>query len=344
MATRAKDRAAVVQQDGADQTPVQSVAPGNAISLLTKDKLKQLYACMLKCRMVEEHAASMSQEGRDGSDRRIGHEAIQVATTVDLQSEDTLAPSQRDLATEVMKGMPLQQIAVQVAGLRGKAGKTRGATKKGETALNVITPASAVDAQLSLATGVALGYKLLKRKNVVIALSGNDSSSIAIWHESLNFAGVHKLPIIYVIENDASMKSSEGVEELEVKTEGYRFPVITVDGSDVVAVYRVASEAISRARNGGGPTLIECIAHERVFGNSLRKVAFKDPLVHMERYLKKRNLWSDEWRQELVREFNRELGKRRQGTGKSFASRKTDVAPDRMHSFSIRDRELSTPR
>lgn len=126
------------------------------------------------------------------------------------------------------------------------------------------------DANLEIATGVALAAKLQSQRTTVLAFTRNISGK----HndndrDTLQFAALHQLPIVYVLLGTTQIKST-------------RPPKITVEASDVVAIYRVAQEAIYRTRIGGGPTLIEC------------KQSATDPLVYMREYLEKKNIWRAE--------------------------------------------------
>jgi TPP-dependent pyruvate/acetoin dehydrogenase alpha subunit len=226
----------------------------------------------------------------------------------------------------------------------------------GYAPLNIITPASTIAAQLNIGTGVALALKMQKKDEIVMAFSEEVSTSLGFWHEAVNFAAVHKLPIVYVIQNNlwaesVNVKMQCAVDDLSRKAEGYGMPGITVDGNDAPAVYRVASEAIHRARTGGGPTLIECKTY-RWYGHSEIDPAkyrqpdeveywkSRDPLPFMENYLKKHNLWSDDWKSQVLADFQKELD-----AAIDFAEKapwpEPEEALDHVYSFSIRDRELN---
>ena len=125
--------------------------------------------------------------------------------------------------------------------------------------------------------------------------------SLEHWQESLSFAGAQQMPIIYVIKSgavnpDSAAPHNPHLEEVSFTARNYGFPGIVVDGADVVAVWRVAQESLHRARNGAGPTLIDC-----------RMESGQDPLAHMERYLRKRNLWDDAWKKRVTGKIKREL-------------------------------------
>lgn len=344
MTTNTKGHAVAAKNSSAAQGQSKTTLPGNAISLLTPDKLKQIYRCMLKCRMVQERVSLLLRErkpkGKQFPGARlwgntVGHEATEIATTIDLLPDDTLAPSHRGIVTDVMRGVSLEAIF-------GRLYPQRGADPEGTNSgpTHAITPAMAVDAQFSMATGVALAYKWQKRSNVVLVLSGKDSNSVSLWHESVRYAGTHRLPIVYVIETDTCGPTVEqAVEDIGVKLQRYEFPVITVDGNDAVAVYRVSSEAISRARNNGGPTLIDARICCWPVMDAPEEWQSDDPIPHMQRYLRKRSLWSNKWQQGIIDEIVEQI---EQAIEKVESSRKRppEDAAGRVLSFSIRDREV----
>ena len=229
---------------------------------------------MLKCRMMAERAPSLFPEGNDAHyDLSIGHEAVPVGATAELTNMDTIAASPRDLAARIAQGTPLN---------------------------NLLRPSpmgceSSASDPFNLGTGAALAHRLEKKRNVVVAL-GEGGTSLDHWHEAFRFAGIHKLPILYVMKSSAEKgsliaKHSHVFEDISLMAREYGFPGIIVDGNDVVAVWRVAQESIHRARNGAGPTLIEC---------QTAMPAAKDPLAHLEHYMRKRGLWDEGWKRDTI--------------------------------------------
>ena len=358
MATRSKERSGAPARNPAP-TPAAPRTDRNGTPELDEKILKRLYQYMLKCRMVEEKARTLFKQGKFAGNyyAAVGQEATEVGATIDLLPEDTIAPSHRNFVTNIMKGTPLEKMFAQLYARKASPDQGRSSPAHcGYAPLNIITPASTIAAQLNIGTGVALGYKMKKQPNIVVALSGDGSTSLGFWHEALNFAGVHKLPIVYIVENNlwaesVSVKLQTAVEDLSVKAQAYGFPGFTVDGNDVVAVYRVARQAIERARKGGGPTLIECKTY-RWYGHSeidpakyrsseeLEEWKAKDPIPFMERYLEKRRLWSEEWKQQLADEINKEID-----AAVEYAENSPYPEPeeclDHVYSFSIRERELN---
>lgn len=284
---------------------------GEAKGLINNQTYGRLYAGMLKCRMVEERVCAVlgRQKSAISVKRAIGQEAATVGTVAVLQSEDVLAPSDRSLIAQTMAGAPLKTVFEQLLGV---AGKVNSAHANGVDApLLHVAPAARLESQVALATGLALAHKSSKKSDLVLAISGGSLSESDELRATLEFAARNRLPIVYVVSSDETANDSQGEnEEVITMAQSCGVTVITVDGSDAVAVYRVASESISRARKGIGPTLINCrFLPGRVEGNARRKSSprSQDPLVHMESYMKKRNAWSDSWKQGLVKQFTREI-------------------------------------
>ena len=359
MATKTRERATPAPSQSAKAPAAAFSARGNGAEPLNGETLKRLYSYMLKCRTLEEKARILFKQGKFAGNyyAAVGQEATEVGCIIDLEKEDCVAPSHRDFIAHIMKGTPLKYMFAQLYARKTSPDQGRSSPAHcGYAPLNIITPSSTIAAQLNIGTGVALAYKLQKKPNIVVALSGDGSTSLGFWHEALNFAGVMKLPIVYVVQNNrwaesVSVTMQTAVEDLSVKAQGYGFPGLTVDGNDVVAVYRVAQEAIRRARSGQGPTLIECKTY-RWYGHSeidpakyrpAEEVEYwksKDPIPAMERYLTERSLWSDAWKQELIAQFNKEIDE-----AIEFAENSPYPEPeeclDHVYDFSIRDRELN---
>jgi len=364
MATRPKERPGTAPRaPKASPQPVQDQKPtvqsGNGTAPLSQELLRRLYSYMLKCRMVEEKARILFKQGRFSGNyyAAVGQEATEVGCTLDLEPGDTIAPSHRDFISNIMKGTPLNLMYAQLYARKTSPDQGRSSPAHcGYAPGNIITPASTIAAQLNIGTGVALAYKMQKKPNIVVALSGEGSTSLGFWHEAVNFAGVHKLPIVYVIQNNlwaesVSVRLQTAVQDLSVKAQAYGFPGVTVDGNDVVAVYRTAREAIARARSGGGPTLIECKTY-RWYGHSeidpakyrsseeLEAWKAKDPIPAMERYLTEQGLWKDSWKKELAEQFTKEIEEAVEFAENSPLPEGAECL-DHVFSFSIRERELN---
>jgi pyruvate dehydrogenase E1 component alpha subunit len=260
--------------------------------------LRRMYSAMLKCRMMEERV-------RNGNavlvcDLAAGHEAIVIGASIDLKPEDTIAASHRNFAAHVALGTPLKYLL-----------KKSGANISNESGASLFSCRCALPGPISsaafladpfnLATGLALSHKLEKKTKVVVAFWDEDAAALVASHEALKFAGIHKLPIIYVTRSagldDPGLRKHSALEEFSFLAKDYGFPSILVDGKDVVAVWRAAQESIHRARNGSGPTLIEC---------QTEPANFKDPLAHMQHYMTRRGAWDEGWKQQVVDQINAE--------------------------------------
>jgi TPP-dependent pyruvate/acetoin dehydrogenase alpha subunit len=267
------------------ETPAKTVS-SNGSAPSNQDTLRRLYASLLRCRMVQEQARELSESNYELA---IGQEAVIVAPTAELNAEDTIAASPNNLAALVARGLLLDGLLTK---------------RPGDCAnRNSITYASLPEDPFVVGTGIALAHKLAKRQHVVVAFCPQESPALERWHEALKFSGEQKLPILFVIKNGVAdqQSSSEHAPHLEAfsfMARHYGYPGIIVDGQDVVAVWRVAQESIHRARNGSGPTLIDC-----------RTDSKRDPLAYMEHYMRKRKVWDDGWRKDTEQQIKGEIEK-----------------------------------
>jgi|SRR5271167_686685 len=292
MATKSKSRPGRKKQAlAAEPLEVHRPPPtnSNGATPSNQEVLRRLYVLMLKCRMLSERAERLTA-GRDPAadhDFAIGHEAIVVGATLELGPQDTIAASPHNFAAQFVKGTRVEYLLSQPPHENGTQAGT----------------AAPLD-PFSLGTGLALAHRLEKKRNVVVALCGSgDAASLDCHHDALKFAGIHKLPITYVLKSSSafdlgSEKRNPALEGLSFMARDCGFPAILVDGKDAVAVWRVAQESIYRARNGAGPTLIEC---------ETRFTQFEEPLAHLEHYMRKRGLWDDEWRLEAADRIEAEI-------------------------------------
>jgi TPP-dependent pyruvate/acetoin dehydrogenase alpha subunit len=252
---------------------------GKVPSLISDQKLQQLYTTMLKCRILDSHAGSLH-----GGASWKGLEAAAVGTAIDLRAEDAIVFSSGAAVASFLKDVPLHSIFAA-----SHKRSSHGVKKRQK---NVAT--AAASAQGTLATGIAYAHNTGSKGSVTVAfLSGNPASSEA-GRAALQFAGAHKLPIIYVYREEA-------VDAAQMYS--YGFPVIPVDGSDVVAVYRVAYECTIRAREGGGPSVIAC-----AFVSKSRSGAkTQDPIRNMEEYLSAKGLDKNERKESIIRAFEKAI-------------------------------------
>jgi len=291
----AKARKQTAAADQAVTTPPQP-ADGN-VSPSHRDILRQLYSSMLKCRTAAKALQRLRRDPRLGGEHlAAGHEAVVAGAAIDLGPQDSLAVSPRNFAAYIWCGAPINQWLKRAGFSPSESGSCSALLQSGAP------PAYIPGEPLNLGTGIALAHKLEKQRHVAVALC-DDVTSLDNWHEAFRFAGVHKLPVIYVLKSDATgqaliAKHSEIFEDVGLMARDYGFPGIIVDGHDAVAVWRVVHESIHRARNGSGPTLIEC---------QMQPVNAQDPLAHLEHYMKKRELWDEAWKRKLVKQLKTEI-------------------------------------
>ena len=286
--------------------------------------LRTLYSVLVKTRLLEEQVLTLSRAGKIPrvAVPILGGEATEVGACIGLQSDDSFAASQPKLAAHVVKNTPLYRVFAELFA-RHKQQPPQ-PTSNGAGALRIIPPASSLTGQLDIAAGVAYAYRSLGKPNVVVALADDGLAALGFWHEAACLASGHRLPIVFIVEDCAQSHANgtsvvQSHEDLRDRAEAYGIPGITVDGNDIVAVWRVTQESIHRARTGAGPTLIECrtwrwhgeAANPSANGRSEPKLLHarwqNDPLHHMEHYMKKRKLWQRAWKDRLVNEYQAAL-------------------------------------
>jgi TPP-dependent pyruvate/acetoin dehydrogenase alpha subunit len=264
-------------------------------SLISDAKLKQLYATMLECRLLAQHALRLRNPRRALYSASLGQEAIAAGCVIDLEPGDTVVLAHGGSIAALVKGAELNKLIGQLY-----------APPSGEPTFghNIIGPSCGEDQRLELANQLAQANQQQQANSVVVGFATAPAIASAHWQRSLNFAARHSLPLIIVVENKAGL-------DLPLKAPRDGLTRITVDGNDVVAVYRVAYESLERVRQGGGPVVIEGRTWQ-LAGKRLRR-AESDPLIHMEQYLGARGLFSKRWRDQLVRQFSREIDSAQEG-------------------------------
>jgi 2-oxoisovalerate dehydrogenase E1 component alpha subunit len=194
-----------------------------------------------------------------------GHEGAQVGLAWALrQGHDWVAPYYRSIATCLAFGMtPRDLMLAQYAkGADPSSGGRQMPGHYGSPEHHIVSVSSPVATQILHAVGIALAAKTRKLDQVAVAIMGEGSSNQGDVHEALNFAAIHRLPFVFIVENNGYAISVPAAKELSVKdvavrAAGYGMPGVIVDGTDVLACYAAGREAVERARTGGGPTLIE---------------------------------------------------------------------------------------
>ena len=258
------------------------------------DLAVRMFEVMALMRAVEDRMVAMYRQGELLGSLYTGHwhEAIAVGTAAALRPTDVVAPLHRDLGVHLWRGMEPWQV---MASFMGKAtsptGGRDGTLHYGRLDLNIYNLPSHIPDNYPVALGFAFAFQYRDQDGVSLAYCGDGSTSEGNFHESLNIAAVMKLPAIFVVENNqfaysTPVRLQSAVKEYAVKAQAYGMPGVTVDGTDVMAVYDATSEAVARARAGEGPSLIEGVTM-RMHGHAEHDPADYVPQEMLEEWQKR---------------------------------------------------------
>lgn len=240
---------------------------------LTKERQLEMYYQMLRSRRLDERAWVLHRQGKIAFHiSAIGHEATQAGAAFALRAgHDWVAPYYRDLTLMLCLGLTPREF---VLGLFGRRGEPSSAARQmpshwGLRRLNVISTSSPVATQIPHAAGIALAIKLRGDDGVALATIGEGATSQGEWYEGLNWAAVHRLPFVCLVQNNTyaisvPQKLQMAVPNVADRATAFGMAGIVADGNDVLAVYRAVSEAVERARRGDGPTLVEAKTYRPV--------------------------------------------------------------------------------
>jgi len=220
---------------------------------------------MLLMRLSEERGLTLYKQGKvpgsfyDGC----GQEAISVGASFALGPRDRMCILHRDLGAHFVRGVtPDRYLANYMGRSGGVTGGKDGNMHFGDRDLGCVGMVSMLPDMAQVATGMALAFKMRGEPRVAMTFFGEGSTANGQWHEAMNFAGVHRLPAVFVLENNKFAYSTPNELEFAVdpveRAGTYGFSGVSVDGNDVEAVFEAARQAAERGRAGEGPTLIEC--------------------------------------------------------------------------------------
>jgi pyruvate dehydrogenase E1 component alpha subunit len=232
--------------------------------VLTRQDRGLLLRYMLLMRLSEERGLTLYRQGKvpgsfyDGC----GQEAISVGAAFVLAPQDHACILHRDLGAHFVRGVtPDRYLANYMGRSGGVTGGKDGNVHFGDRELGCVGMVSMLPDMALVATGQALAFKMRGEPRVALTFFGEGSTANGQWHEAMNFAGVHRLPVVFVLENNRFAYSTPNDLEYAVdpveRARGYGFPGVAVDGNDVEAVFEATRQAADRAREGEGPTLIE---------------------------------------------------------------------------------------
>ena len=251
---------------------------------IDKELLLRMFLKMCEAREFEEqlYYLFLTTDMPGTMHQATGQEAVAVGVMSALNPDDTITSTHRGHQHCVAKDVPLNGMMAEMFAKReGVCRGMGGSMHLSDFSKGMLGAFAIVGAGIPIATGAAYSAKVRKSGQVSVAFFGDGASNEGTFHESLNMAALWDLPVIYVIENNQfalSMKVSESSARTDLAARGsaYGIPGVVVDGNDVVAVYRVAAEAVKRARSGEGPTLIEAQTY-RIRGHArFEAAAYRD--------------------------------------------------------------------
>src|SRR5699024_2373973 len=286
---------------------------------LNDEQLVYLYKTMIYSRIIDEKALSYQRQGRMLTYApNIGQEAAQVGSAYAMEEDDWLVPSFRELGALLIRGVPLEKIYLYWYG--NEFGSHL------EADMKVLPVSVPISSQFQHATGIGMANNIKKENNVVVTYVGDGGTSHGDFHEALNFASVFKVPVVFIVQNNQYAISlprhrQTASKTIAQKAVAYGMPGILVDGNDIFAMYSATKEAINRARNGEGPTLIEAYTYRLGAHTTsddptkyredaeVEEWKEKDPILRFKKYLLAKGLINDEWEEKIKKELNDKVGK-----------------------------------
>lgn len=232
---------------------------------LTKKQVHEMMRRMLLIRRFEESVEADCLNGvvSGGAHLAIGEEALIVGTCMALRKDDYMAGTHRSHGHPIAKGSDVKRLYAEYYGkATGVDGGRGGSMHLADFSVGSLGETSVVGANIPVAAGAALSIKRRGLDQVALTFFGDGAACEGVFHESLNMASLWRLPVIFVCENNgyhitSSAHKSIAAENIADIAKGYNMPSVIVDGQDVIACYQAARDAVGRARNGLGPTLIE---------------------------------------------------------------------------------------
>jgi len=276
------------------------------------DETRRLYRAMVAARLYDRKGSALQRQGRLATYAPFeGQEAAQIGSAAALRSDDWMVATYRDAAAMWFHGYPWALL------LLGRMGDERGGSPP--EGVPILPPSITVGAHMLHAVGLAWAATLQAQDRLAITYFGDGATSEGDFHEAMNFAGVYRAPVVFLCENNLYAISlrrdrQTASETIATKAVGYGMPGVLVDGNDLFAVYRATAAAVSRARSGGGPTLIEALTYRLGphttaddpgrYRDPEEEAEWRsrDPLARIRRFLAQQGAWDDAWQQEIERE------------------------------------------
>lgn len=281
------------------------------------EKLKRFYRDMVKIRAMDDKCFSLQRQGRIGTYGQLkGSEAVQVGAAHAMDKNDWFVPSYRENGIIHLRGVPIGSIFLYWAG------NEKGA--EWPIGLKTLPFSIPVGSQPLHAVGIGMAANIREDKTAIVACFGDGATSEGEVHEAMNFAGVFNSPVVFLCTNNQyaiSLRRSKQTKTptLAQKAAAYGFEGIVVDGMDVVAVDQTVSEALNKARTGGGPTFIEAVtfrlcnhttSDDATLYQDPKEVALwqaRDPVLRLKKYLESKHLWTANDEEQLSVSVKKEI-------------------------------------
>jgi pyruvate dehydrogenase E1 component alpha subunit len=293
---------------------------------LSPDQLLRLYYYLKLTRSLEDRLAILYRQGKilGGVYLSTGQEAVSVGAASVLEDGDVIVPSHRDMGAHLLRGIQPKEVFAQYLGRVGGPSRGRdGNVHFGDMRRGDVAFLSPMADGIPIAAGVGLALKRAGQGRVCMTWFGEGAASRGDFHEGMNLAGVLRVPVVFLCNNNQYAYSTPlarqtPVPDIVKRAPVYGMPGVVVDGMDVLAVHRAAREAVDRARAGEGPSLIECKTM-RLRGHSehddasyvprdvLEQWRARDPIITMERRLLESAVLDEARRAEITRRIAREL-------------------------------------
>jgi pyruvate dehydrogenase E1 component alpha subunit len=298
----------------------------------SKEFLERLYKVMLKIRLCEESLVEPILKGEVKCPVHLcsGEEAIATGVCATLSEEDYIFGTHRSHGHYIAKGGGLNELIAEIYGKETGCSRGRGGSMHIiDPEIGMLGAAPIVAGTISLALGAALALKIRKEKRVSVSFFGDGATGEGVLYESLNFAALRKLPVLFVCENNfysTHMPIKECLPNSEIFNIAKPFGILSkrVNGNDVLEVYETAQDAVELCRNGNGPVFIECVTYrlrghvgpdDSIQGDhtdirpekEIKEWRKKDPLINFESFLLKNNKLKKEEIEKIKQHVEKEV-------------------------------------
>ncbi len=234
--------------------------------ICSTEKKIEMLRTMITIRLFEEKIVDMYARGLVPglAHLYVGEEAVATGVCANLRKEDYITSTHRGHGHVIAKGAEIKYMMAELFGKKTGYCKGKGGSMHiADVDIGILGANGIAGGGIPLAVGSGLSAKMRKTDQVTACFFGDGSSNNGTFHEGLNFAAVHRLPVVFVCENNTygisvSQKQHQTIKDISIRAAAYNIPGITIDGNDVMAVYETSGKAVERAKAGKGPTLIEC--------------------------------------------------------------------------------------